>query len=168
MTCDDICNAARAERANHPLRSGRDKLEEARQEIAAWRELVLTVTARLRTGGNFRTDENLGPCMAQERGTYLKGLPARLARLIGYKILPGIAALSGDGVPPAEVECLLRRAETDAHHLIADCKSLQLRLKGGIGREYQAMRKGEGGLIRLLEVADNMLDLASRPFQPQC
>ena len=91
--------------------------------------------------------------MADERGTYLKSLPARLAERIGYDILPGIAALEGDGVPKAEVQRLVRRAETDAQRLIAECEALRLRLKGGIEHEYRAMRQNEGEWQRLLDNA---------------
>lgn len=161
-TCHDTFAAARAERLEYPLTKGQYKIAEARQDIAAWRELVLTITARLRTGGKFRTDENLGPCTAEGRGAYLKGLPARLARLIGFKILPGIAALAGDGMSKAEVECLLRRAEADAELLIADCESLRLRLKGGIKHEYDAMLQGESSLTGLSDAASELLPVNPR------
>jgi hypothetical protein len=89
--------------------------------------------------------------MATERGAYLKGIPAQLAELLGYTILPAIAALEGDGVPKAEVQRLLSRAETDAQRLIDACEALRLRLKGGISREYDAMKRGESGLLELLD-----------------
>jgi hypothetical protein len=88
--------------------------------------------------------------MATERGAYLKGIPAQLAELLGHTILPAIAALEGDGVPKAEVERLLSRAETDAQRLIDACEALRLRLKGGIKHEYNAMRRGESELLGLL------------------
>lgn len=165
QTCQDAFRVGRAERDNHPLRSGLYKLEEARQDIESWRELLSTIAARLRSGGTFGADENLGPCMAQERGIYLKGLPGRLAQLIGYKILPGIAALGGDGIPRVEVERLLHSAQTKAQHLIADCESVRLRLEGGIDHEYREMRQGNGALIGLLGAANELLD--TPPVNPR-
>jgi hypothetical protein len=152
-TCHDIFNAARAQRAKYPLASGLYKLREAEHAIEDWRRLVNTIAERTQGGSGFGATENLGPCMSYERGTYLKSIPARLAERIGYNILPGIAALEGDGVPKAEVQHLLRRAETDAHRLIAECEALRLRLKGGIEHEYCAVRQGESHLSRLLEDA---------------
>ena len=152
-TCHDILDAARAQRTKYPLTRGRYKLDGARHTIDRWHDLVVTITERVRTGRKFAVNENLGPCMADERGTYLKSLPARLAERIGYDILPGIAALEGDGVPKAEVQHLLRHAETDAQRLIAECEALRLRLKGGIEHEYRAMRQNEGELLRLLDSA---------------
>ena len=152
-TCHDIFITARAERAKYPLTKGRYKLDEARHAIEDWRKLIVTVAKRVRTGGKFGETENLGPCMADERGTYLKGIPAQLAELLGYTILPAIAALEGDGVPKAEVQRLLIRAETDAQRLINDCEALRLRLKGGIKQEYDAMRQGQSHLIDLIDDA---------------
>jgi hypothetical protein len=91
--------------------------------------------------------------MATERGAYLKGIPAQLAELLGYTILPAIAALEGDGMPKAEVERLLSRAETDAQRLLDDCEAVRLRLKGGIKHEYDAMRLGQSLLLELLDEA---------------
>lgn len=150
-TCHDIFNAARAERAKYPLTHGQYKLAEAVHMIDRWRDLITTITERVRTGGKFGQDEYLGPCMAYERGTYLKSIPARLAGLLGYTILPAIAALEGDGLPNAQVQRLLRCAETDAQRLIDACEALRLRLKGGINQEYDAMHKGESALFQLLD-----------------
>lgn len=150
MTCHDIFKTARAERAKHPLAEGRYKLEEARREIEGLQTLVNTIAQRVRAGAPFGEAENLGPCMANERGTYLKGIPERLAGLMGSKILPGIAALEGDGVPKADVKRVLSRAENDAKRLLDDCEAARLRLKGGISREYDAMKRGDSMLLVLL------------------
>ena len=152
-TCHDVCDTARGERANYPLSSGLNKLREAENRINQLHKLVTTIAERVRAGGKFEQDENLGPCMATERGAYLKGIPAQLAELLGYTILPAIAALEGDGMPKAEVERLLSRAETDAQRLLDDCEAVRLSLKGGIKHEYDAMRRGESELLRLLDSA---------------
>jgi hypothetical protein len=156
-TCHDVCETARGERAKYPLTEGRYKLEEALRAIERWQDLVTTIAERVRAGGKFEQDENLGPCMATERGAYLKGIPAQLAELLGYTILPAIAALEGDGVPRAEVQRLLSRAETDAQRLLDDCEGVRLHLKGGISREYDAMRRGESELLRLLDGAARLI-----------
>jgi hypothetical protein len=152
-SCHDIFNTARAKRTNHPLTMGQYKLHEAERAINKWRDLVMTVATRIQIGGKFRASEIIGPCMANERGTYLKSIPALLAELIGYYILPAIAALEGDGVSKSEVQRLLSHAETDAKRLIADCEAIRLRLKGGIKQEYDAMRQGQSHLIDLIDDA---------------
>lgn len=149
-TCHEIFNAARANRDAHPLTSGQYKLNEAKNEIDRYRTLVTTIAEQVRKGGTFTETECLGPCMATERGTYLKSIPARLAELIGNNILPAIAALEGDGLPKAEVQRLLSRAETVAQRLLDECEVVRLRLKAGIKHEYDAMRRGESGLLNLL------------------
>jgi hypothetical protein len=150
-TCHQLFDTAREKRKAHPLHSGGYKLREAKNRINQLHKLVTTIAERVRAGGKFRETKNLGPCMATERGAYLKGIPAQLAELLGYTILPAIAALEGDGVPKAEVQRLLSRAETDAQRLIDACEALRLRLKGGISREYDAMKRGESGLLELLD-----------------
>ncbi len=60
--------------------------------------------------------------------------------------------LEGDGIPKAELERLLSRAETDALRLLDDFEAVRLRLKVGIEHEYDAMRRGESELLRLLVV----------------
>jgi hypothetical protein len=89
--------------------------------------------------------------MGDECEDYIQELPDRLANLVGYNILPAIAALAGDGVPKAEVQRLLRHAETDAKRLLAECEAVKSRLKAGIDREHDAMRRGESALLRLLD-----------------
>lgn len=150
-TCHEIFDAAREKRKAHPLTAGRLKLDETQNRINQLHKLVTTIADRLRAGGKFGETENLGPCMATERGTYLKLIPAQLAELLGYTILPAIAALEGDGVPKAHVEHLLSRAETDAQRVLAECEALRLRLKGGIKHEYAAMRRGESELLDRLD-----------------
>jgi len=155
-TCHAMFNAARAERAKYPLTEGRYKLDEAVHMIDRWHDLITAITERARTGGKFGQDENLGPCMADERDTYLESIPGQLAELLGYTILPAIAALDGDGVPKAEVKRLLSRAETDAQRLLSDCEALRLRLKGRIDLEYGAMGRGEGRILALLTDAERL------------
>lgn len=150
-TCHDIFDAARTKRAAHPLTKGRFKLEEAENRVNQLQKLVTTIADRVRARGKFGETENLGPCMATERGAYLKGMPAQLAELLGYTIVPAIAALEGDGVPKAEAQRLMCRAETDAQRLIDECEALRLRLKGGINHEYDAMRRGQSELLSLVD-----------------
>lgn len=150
-TCQEIAYVARANRAAHPLTSGQYKLNEAKNEIDRYRTLVTTIAEQVRKRGTFTETECLGPCMATERGTYLKSMPALLAELIGQNILPAIAALEGDGLPKADVQRLLSRAETVAQRLLADCEAVRLRLKGGIKHEYDAMRRGESELLGVLD-----------------
>jgi hypothetical protein len=156
-TCHNIFDTAREKRKAHPLTAGQFKLDEAQNRISQLYKLVTTITERVRRGDKFGETENLGPCMACDRGTYLKSIPVQLAELLGYTILPAIAALEGDGVPKAEVQRLLSRAETDAQRLIDECEALRLSLKAGIKHEYEAMRRGESELLRLL---DRVLGLA--------
>lgn len=155
-TCHEIFDTAREKRKAHPLSAGRYKLKEAEDRINQLHKLVTTIAERVRAGGKFGETENLGPCMATERGKYLKSIPAELAELLGHTILPAIAALEGDGVPKAEVQRMLSRAETDAQRLINDSEALRLSLKAGIKNEYEAMRRGQSELLAVLDTVDRV------------
>ena len=144
------------------MTKGLYKLDAAEHTIDEWRKLVIVVATRTRTSGRFGEAESLGPGMAFERGTYLKGLPARLTEIIGYNILPAIAALTGDGVPKAEVQRRLSQAESDAKRLIADCEAVRLLLKPGIKHEYDAMRGGGSHVTPLLDDAESRIRKALR------
>jgi hypothetical protein len=158
-TCRDTFNAARAQRAKYPLASGLYKLREAQRALRRWRATVEAITERTQGGSGFGEAENLGSCMSYERGAFLKELPKKVAELVGYHILPSIAALEGDGVPKADVHRLLSRAETDAQRLIAECEAAGVRLMGGIDREYRMMRQGKSHLYGLLEDAGALAQL---------
>jgi hypothetical protein len=158
-TCNDAFKTALADRAKYPLTQGQYKLTEAMETIRSWRDLVATVADRVRSGGRFDADESLGPCMPVERGSYLKSIPVRLARLIGHKIQPGIAALEGDGVSKADVQRMRARAEADAQILIEACEAARLKLNGGIQHEYRAMKTGSDSLLALLDGAAALAQL---------
>ncbi len=155
-TCHDIFNAARAERAKYPLTHGRYKLREAEHALGRWRATVETIAERTQGGSSFGEAENLGSCMSYERGAFLKELPKKVAELVGYHILPGIAALEGDGVKKAEVQGLLSRAETDAQRLLIACDVEQRRLEAGIQSEYRFMRHGSSPLTGLIMAAESI------------
>ena len=111
----------------------------------------MTIGDRIRSGRKFRIDEPIVCCMAYERGSYLKKLPLLIPELIGYHVLPAIAALGGDGIPKNQVARFLHEAKISAGRLLSDCEDTRLLLKTGIAHEYKAMRRGESHLLDLLE-----------------
>jgi hypothetical protein len=155
-TCRDTFNAARAQRAKYPLASGLYKLREAQRALGRWRATIETITERTRGGSGFGEAENLGSCMSYERGAFLTELPKKVAELVGYHILPGIAALGGDSVRKADVQKLLSRAETDAQRLLIACDVEQRRLEAGIQSEYRFMRHGSSPLTGLITAAESI------------
>ena len=50
--------------------------------------------------------QSLGCCTPDDKAYFLKGLPKAVASSLGGIILPGIAALGGDGVSQAIVQDL--------------------------------------------------------------
>ena len=162
--CLDAFAAATAYRQGIPLHEGRYKIKEGLSYLRHYRRTVDKVDSAVRHGVKLRADENLGSCMANERSMHLKKIPEIIADVLGNMILPGIAALEGDGIAPAVVAEAVKHAEAQAETLLAACEEVHARLKRGIKHEYSAMREGGSYLLALLDQAEGIaldaLDLA--------
>ena len=153
--CLAAFDAARAFRRTTPLASGRYKLVEACKEIDQVRKTVDRIAETIREPNRFRTGQGLGKCTMDDRAKFLKQIPVFVAALLGRKIVPGIAALAGDGVPAAEAAREARKAVIQAEALLARCEALHARLKAGIQPEYEALKRGDSELVELLDDAED-------------
>lgn len=154
--CRDAFDAAEAFRRSMPLPSGRYKIDEALDEIHVIRETVHRIADSVCRPRDYRPGQGLGKCVTDDRALWLKGLPMILADLIGRKILPGIKALSGDGVPPDVVAHETREARKRAEILLTRCEAFHARLKAGIKPEYDALKRGESEIFDLLDEVEDM------------
>jgi hypothetical protein len=156
--CRTAFDKAEAFRRKIPLPSGQHKLREAASELAQIRATVNAVADSIRTPRDYRPGQLLGRCTMNDRAVWLKRLPTILAEKLGLKILPGIAALAGDGVPPDVVAHETREATEQAERLLARCEALHARLKRGIAPEYDALSRGDSELFALLDEVEDMVD----------
>lgn len=148
--CHDAYDAGQAFRQRVPLNAGAYKIREAVTQLARMGQCVSAVGDKIRRGEKFGEYEELYGCLGHERGRHLKAMPRTIAEFLGGMILPGIAELAVDGVPPSEVGRAYRQADRDVQQLLRDCeKALQL-LRRGVRHEYDAMRQGGSHLQDLL------------------
>ena len=92
------------ERKQYPLRSGKYKLDEVGQTL----DKILRGFDNIvdyRNGKNRQPygQVDLGGFLACEMHTRLRNVPTMLSEILGEKVLPGVAALTGDGFPAPDV-----------------------------------------------------------------
>ena len=81
--------------------------------------------------------------------------------MLGYDILPAIAALRGEeGVAETDVAAELATARANVDQLLKRCEAQRVRLKRGIKAEYPAIKSGQSKLYDLLVGADHIAQLA--------
>lgn len=155
--CHDAFGAAQVLRAQYPLTAGASKLREARQTIARLQATMCAIHELLQNPESNRPGVLLGLCCTtDDMGDWLKNLPKQVADLLGYDILPAIAALTGNGIAETDIKGELASANAHARNLLQDCEKQYARLQAGIEREYRAMKTGLSGLHALLVDADGI------------
>lgn len=162
--CHDAFAAGQEQRRRVPLREGAYKVREGIGILVRQKKTVENIARVVAVGATFEKNELLGCCMSSDKAPFMKRIPGSIADVVGNMILPGIAALGGDGVPTAVVATVVQRAKTQASLLLQDCDCIHALLKQGIGREYAAMKAGQSHLLALLTQAEGIareaLDLA--------
>ena len=94
-------------------------------------------------------NETLGGFLAWETPDRLRQIPTMLAEIAGYEVLPGLQALTGDGVPQSLVATKTRLLEPFMDQFIAECDEVHNQLKAPLQREYYKLAAGESELVWL-------------------
>ena len=89
-----------------------------------------------------------------------------VADLLGRKILPGIAALTADGIPKHRLRPLQRTAKARGKRILTLADRVSIMLKAGIKAEYDAMRAGGSHLYKLLDEAEGLITMALAACPP--
>lgn len=165
--CRVAFDEAEAFRRSVPLPSGQHKLREAASEFAQIRATVDAIADSVRTPRDYRPGQLLGMCTMDDRAFWLRRLPKILAEKLGRKILPGIAALAVDGVPPDVVAHESLEARQQAEQLLTRFEALYARLKRGIAPEYDALKRGNSEIYDLLNEVEDMTDWGLRVLDVQ-
>ena len=133
-------------------------------------ETMYQIGEYLKNPSHFYKGQTLGHCCTtDDKAVWIKSIPAKVAELLGYDILPAIAALTNDGLSKRDTNAILDIANEMAKALLKDCEQQEARLKGGISAEYDEMKKGYSQVYGLLVEADliaedalQVLEYASR------
>ena len=146
-------------RLKYPLCKGECKLRETRSRLSHMQETMYQIGEYLKNSSHFYKGQILGHCCTTEDKAYwIKSIPAQVAELLGYNILPAIAALTNDGLSKRYTDATLDIANGMAKALLKDCERQQTRLKGGISAEYDNMKTGYSEVHGLLVEADRIAE----------
>ena len=169
-TVKKVFQDAQNRRLKHPLTSGAGKLREARSRLLRMQNTMYQIGKYLKNPSHFYKGQTLGHCCTtDDKAVWIKSIPAQVAELLGYNILPAIAALINDRLSKRDTEATLAIANGMAKALLKDCDQQEARLKAGISPEYDEMKTGfsevHGLLVeadRIAEDALQVLDYASK------
>ena len=158
MTCAAAMAAGALARERDPLHRGAYKL----REVRSWTTRCLEDVEVISKYKGKALIGRLRHCTSDDKVPWLKARPADIAHDLGYYVLPGIAALIGDGLPPIVVNRLAKEAEAAAGLLVARCQSVHDLIYKNINHEYLHMENGEsmvGALLSdMLCIVDRALD----------
>jgi hypothetical protein len=149
--CVKAYNSAQKRRLEHPFPSGIFKLREVRNALIKYQRCIFNI-GRYNRGviGARHGDIDLGGCMAYERGPWLKHLPISISRLLGWKWLPAVAALEGDGVSERYARELLQRHQCIVQSTLDECDQISRQLSP-IEQEYYRLAIDSSELSELVE-----------------
>ena len=146
-------------RLKYPLDSGECKLRETQWRLSRMQETMYQIGEYLKNPSLFYKGQTLGHCCTTEdKAFWIKSIPAKAAELLGYDILPAIAALTNDGLSKRDTDTAFDTAKQRAEALLEDCERQEARLKGGISAEYDEMKTGYSEVHGLLVDADRIAE----------
>ena len=158
MTCHDTFAEAQLRRRSHPLKAGADKLREARHRLSRMMKTIDAIRDYLREPNSLMAGAALGSCcMTDDKAYWLKNLPKQMSAILGYDILPAVAVLTAEeNIAETDITAEQANVRARAKQLLMDCEAQRVRLKGGINREYAAIKSGRSELYDLLVDADRI------------
>ena len=137
-------------RALCPLDRGAYKLKEAHSSLEKILRGFDNIVAYRKSKTKAAYGEvDLGGFLARESPTRLRKTPVMLAKLTAYKVLPGLKALTGDGVSIQAMNEQLVCFEKFIEDFIPECDAAYRDLKAPITQEYERLNDGSSELIWL-------------------
>ena len=146
-------------RLEHPLDSGEYKLRQVRWWLSRMQETMYRIGEYIKNPSHFYKGQILGHCCTtDDKAVWIKSIPAQVAKLLGYDILPAIAALTNGGLSKRDTHRTLEIANGMAKALLKDCERQEARSKGGISAEYDMVKTGYSEVHGLLVEADRIAE----------
>ena len=143
-----------------PLPKGRFKLEQASWELGRIRSNIDNVAKVVRNQNAKEAKAALVGMAPEERGLYVKQVPAHVANILGRLILPGVAALGGDGLHAQRAAVLVAQSKRQAGAILDDADYVHDRLRAGVKVEYHAMKTGGSFLLPFIDDAEALVSVA--------
>ena len=140
------------ERKQFPLRSGKYKLDEVhralKEMLHAFDKIVEYRNGKNRQSyGHFTTSF----FQADEINTWLRDVPTTLSGFLGYKLLPGVATLVGDGLSTSIVTQQIQKLNAFTGQFLSDCDAAHVLLEEPISAEYARLKDGSSDLVWLTQ-----------------
>ena len=142
LTCHQVYQGALTLRSQNPRITGDYKLKESKHVL---KRVVATLERRGRAPDPFLPDETPKPhplCEDDEFRSWAREVPILIVEELGYKVVPSIVALTGDGYSPDAVKKLRADIQPRLNDLIEECDVLRRSLPRGYlsNRAVNAMR----------------------------
>lgn len=150
LTCEQTFQHALAERRKHPLPSGRYKLEEAYRDLC---EVENEISRIADVRSKHASRHALRHCTTDDIYVWVRSIPAHIAWVLGYKVLPGLAASTADGADPLAVNQMKPYLRSHVENLLPELESLRREMRRSVKPEYDRIDAGESELQDLVRRA---------------
>jgi hypothetical protein len=152
-SCLKAFRAGVIDRENHPLSSGRYKLVELLRLLESSHEETIQI------GLSFSSPverPRYRHCTGADKDVWLTTFTRILAYDLGYKLIPGLRALTGDGVPAESIPRHVPGVETQSRQLVKELDAALRAYRAGEGLGPQALRELNQTMTRLIRTATRM------------
>lgn len=153
--CYDTFSEACLTRLRHPLPYGRYKLVECNERLGQIVQELHRIAALVAGRGD---KWSLMHCTSEDKHFWIKSVPNMVAWRLGYEVLPGLRALTGDGVPKARIDAAYPSIEVEVKNLVARLDSARQMIAKDIGYEYCRMQHADPLLKPLVENAVSLTE----------
>jgi hypothetical protein len=142
-------------REQHPLPSGLYKLRDAHREMSRCLDEFVLLARLLRAKQPLR-----GNCTYGDHAPWIKKRPIDISFELGWKVLPAIQALIGDGISAEETNQFLPGFIQRIADLINQCERTLPQIKGPIRHEYDRWRNHDSLIAPLFESMLSIIETA--------
>jgi len=156
-TCFDAYAEARLARKSYPLTSGEYKLHECRDRLGSTLQELGRIQNLVSGHGN---KWSLMHCTSEDKHLWLKGVLTDVAWRLGYEVIPGLRALTGDEVPKASINAVCPDVRLRVAGLMPRLELTRQLIAKDIEYEYRRMRSGDSMLKPLVTEAIQITEIA--------
>ena len=142
-------------REQHTLPSGLYKLRDAHREMAKCLDEFVLLAKLLRAKQPLR-----GNCTYGDQAPWIKKRPIDISFELGWKVLPAIQALVGDGISTTEINKILPGFIQRIADLVNQCERALPLIKGPIRYEYDRWRNHDSAIAPLFKSALSVIESA--------
>lgn len=153
--CRKLFEMMQKKRLDIPLNSGIYKIRESSDAIKSWNESIdVLIGCKAKRKG----PPVLNHCAADDYPHWLKSIPRAISERFGYDILPGMRALTGDGLSAGDIDNLIGTYADKIDHLIEECERVDGLLCRNIRHEYLQWALGRSELKDLINLSSTIAE----------